>query len=947
MTAPLLYGIFFLSGAAALLFQTLWFRLAGLTFGNSVWASSLVLASFMGGLALGNGLAAWRRERGRSALRLYALLELLVGATGFGLVVLIPWLSGALVPVFRALQESPWLLNLLRLAATFLLMLVPATAMGATLPVVVTALASPTSAFGGTLGRLYGWNTLGAVAGTLGGEMVLIDRFGLTGTGVCAGLFNLAAAAGALGLARAIPTREPAPRVDPRAVDPGSGRRSRWLLAAAGLGGGIVLALEVVWFRFLQLDVFGTSQTFAFMLAVVLVGISLGGFLAGHWASARPSAHRWMPALALAAGVATVSSYVGFPGAQEGWGTDAPLATLKLAAGLMLPACLLSGVLFTLLGVALKEELVAEALTTGALTLANTAGAMVGSLLAGFVLLPRLGTERSFFALSLVYGVVAFCLWSAQRHQARPALDTWALRGAWALFAVVLALFPFGLLEKVHVSRVVGRFASEGSRPVAFREGLTETILYLQRDRLGEPLGYRLVTNAFSMSATGFAAERYMKLFVYWPLALQPRARTALLVSYGVGSTAKALTDASQLESIDVVDISADILEMGRIVYPPPATPPLDDPRVRVHVEDGRFFLLTTDRRFDLITAEPPPPRNAGVVNLYSQEYFSLVRARLSEGGIATHWLPVSDLNLPSARAIIRGFCNAFPDCSLWNGSSFNWMLVGTRDARGPVSGEAFSRLWQDPRIGPTLRDLDFETPARLGSTFLADAAALSDLTDGTPPVVDDFPRRISPAPAAPEDVRFYEAFVDADAARERFRTSPLVRSLWPPELVPSTLARFEEQRIFNKGEVGNSRVPVGDRFALLYEALAETDSFTLPLVLAGSEPREQAIVRQVAAGGADNSLVDYLLGVRLLAERDYLEAARRFDRVAEREPGFKDVARFRGLALCLGGEAARGGDALAQVRQDLPPGDPLAGFWSSLEAACRGRRVRARSGPS
>jgi len=119
---------------------------------------------------------------------------------------------------------------------------------------------------------------------------------------------------------------------------------------------------------------------------------------------------------------------------------------------------------------------------------------------------------------------------------------------------------------------------------------------------------------------------------VWWALAVNPDARKALLISYGVGNTAKALVDTRQLESIDVVDISRDILELGVVAFPG-GDYPLRDPRVRVHVEHERFFLQTTKDRFDFITGEPPPPNAAGVVNLYSREYFQLVRDRLRQGG--------------------------------------------------------------------------------------------------------------------------------------------------------------------------------------------------------------------------------------------------------------------------------------------------------------------------
>ncbi|HXK26444.1 MAG TPA: spermidine synthase, partial [Myxococcota bacterium] len=184
--APLLCVLFFFSGAAGLCFETLWFHQAGLAFGSSVAASSIVLASFMAGMAIGNGVAARVAPRLGRPLRAYAALELAIGACGLALVWWLPSLAPALADALRPLVDSPAALSAARLSAGFALLCVPAAAMGATLPVLVGALRARDPSFGGALGRLYGWNTLGAVAGALAGELVLVEWLGVRGTGAFA-----------------------------------------------------------------------------------------------------------------------------------------------------------------------------------------------------------------------------------------------------------------------------------------------------------------------------------------------------------------------------------------------------------------------------------------------------------------------------------------------------------------------------------------------------------------------------------------------------------------------------------------------------------------------------------------------------------------------------------------------------------------------------------------
>ena len=174
----LLSFVFFVSGAAGLVFETLWFRTAGLAFGNSVWASSLVLSSFMGGLALGNGLAARFGRRVQRPVLGYAGLEIVVGVTGLGLVLLLPLLPQVLAPLFRPFLEQPAVLNPLRFGIAFVLLSVPTTAMGMTLPLMVKAMTQGSPDFGRALGRLYGLNTLGAMTGAIAGEWWLLPSLG-------------------------------------------------------------------------------------------------------------------------------------------------------------------------------------------------------------------------------------------------------------------------------------------------------------------------------------------------------------------------------------------------------------------------------------------------------------------------------------------------------------------------------------------------------------------------------------------------------------------------------------------------------------------------------------------------------------------------------------------------------------------------------------------------
>jgi predicted membrane-bound spermidine synthase len=927
--------VFFASGAAALLFETLWFRQAGLALGNTVWATALVTASFMGGLAIGNALAARYGRRVQRPLAIFALMEVIVGASGVALVFGFPVIAATLAPLLGSLA-APATLNGVRIAVAFLLLVIPSSAMGATLPLLARTLSAWDENFGRVLGRLYGWNTLGAVAGAVAGELFLIGALGIRGTALAAASLDLLAAGVAFILSRSM---APIPSVvaSGERAPLRAGARGRRIIVAAFLSGALLLALEVVWFRFSLLFFASTSLTFALLLAVVLLGISAGGFAGSVWLHRQPEGYRFAPIVALAGGSAVVVAYAGFPAALAPHGAHLvvlPIDVFWLSVKLIFPVCVFSGVLFTLFGKALHAQVEEEAWAAGTVTVANTMGAMLGALVGGFVLLPRLGMERSLFVLALGYLVVALVTpWSVRAGRERLAQIV-----AWGLCLVVIALFPFGLMNSRYMRLVVQRWSEDGSFVVAAKEGLTETVVIFRRDLLGHPVSYRLVTNGAGMSATGKIASRYMGLFVWWPVAVHPEPKTALLISHGMGTTARALTETQSLVSIDVVDISADVLQLSAVAFAPGSNP-LEDPRVRTHVEDGRFFLATARQQYDIITAEPPPPRAAGIVNLYSQEYFQLIHDRLEDGGIATYWLPVYQMEADEIRAIIRGFCAVFEDCSLWTGQALEWMLVGGRGAGVPAMLEQFVQQWEDPVVLSRLRDAALESPAQLGALFLADAANLRELTANDLSLDDDHPHRLSPqrrGPPSLASMSFYLEMMDTAGARERFVNSEWIRRRWPESLREQSVAEFATQERLNRLLLGPSyytreAAPVGSA-----ASLAELDAFltgttleTPVLWAAGTSAEEQRIAQALKSGGGQMPILDEILGLGALSRRDYRGADEGLARAEPHADHANIIRQWRVLALGLDGDMEAAARLLAEARAVFSHQDPAP--WNYL----------------
>lgn len=787
----LLCTIFFLSGAAALIFEIIWFQLSGITFGNSVWASSCVLASFMGGLALGNGFSAQWGSRIKNAIRFYALLEISIALTGFALVIILPHLTHALSPIFRASVESPFLLNGLRLIISFVLMLIPTTAMGATLPILVKALYVKRQHFGRVLGALYGWNTLGAVAGVILCEFLLIRVIGLRGAGAVAAGLDAIAAVFALLIDHKSKSQQSLELPSSAAMTDGGPSGRFALLAASFLCGLSLLALEVIWFRFLIMFFTSTSWSFAIMLSVVLLGISAGGLLASLMFRLYSRVQETVMYFILANGVLIVILYANYSGILRAIEHLPLLAKIAISSiFLMLPICLISGIIYTLIGKLLFIKTASETKSAGLLTLANTIGGMLGSLIGGLILLPVIGVEKSFFILAIVYWLACIIVFgeswlSKVEKRSRKALMVCAV------YAIVIFIFPFGFMKNIYLDLTLPKPIAKEEKRIGYREGITETIQYMRRDILNHPRSYRLVTNSTSMSGTNIRSKRYMKFFVYLPVALKPALQDALLIAYGCGSTAKALCDTKQLKNIDIVDISKDVLEMSSLVYQEPSGNPLNDSRVNVIVEDGRFFLLTTHKKYDLITAEPPPPINSGVVNLYTQEYFQLIYDALKPGGMVTYWLPVYQMRPENAKSILKAFSNAFETCSLWTGAGLEWMMVGVKKPLPRVSVEKFQRQWKDRQVLSEMKSLGFIGPGQLGSFFISDRGGIQNWVTDAKPLNDNFPHRLSPDPDSNFRLDSYYRFMDPGKCQTRFSESKLIDAVWPEKFKEDAIGHF------------------------------------------------------------------------------------------------------------------------------------------------------------
>lgn len=764
---PLLLALFFLSGFCALIYQTLWLRLLALVFGVTVYAASTVLASFMSGLAIGSLAAGFVAERTKHPLRLFGIAELLVGLTAL----LTPWALDTVTRLYLdwypSLADDLGRLTLVRFLLSFAVLLVPTALMGSTLPLVLKSALGGNRDVGQRIGLLYGINTTGAIAGAVLAGFVLVPGIGLQASFRLAAVLNaLIGIVALVASARADAPRVaggPGPRAESEGVAVGLGRRgdgdtsvdqgprlhapeaSPWtrraVLLVFGLSGAVSLALEVLWFRVLVIFLRPTTYSFTLMLGTVLAGIALGSYLASPILKRGRHLLAWLVGLELAIAVLALSSFQGLSLTVYSMNwlrralTDSPvLAYLSplLVASLLaiLPTALLLGMAFPIglrvwAGSASDDGRAAK--LAGVFYSVNVCGAIVGAAGAGFVLIPRLGSTGTLLALSTVTLAGALLL----------ALPLFAQQRRLATTLAAVALASFGLLawNEVDPFEVALTHFHRNERRIWREEGVQTSVAIHER-RTGARVQDRMrimyldgMHQSNDMRSTVFGHSR----IGFLPTALHPNPTRALVVGLGAGTTPGAIAMFPTVD-VDVVELS-DTVVRGARFFRMANRDVLSKPNVHLRVDDGRnFLLLSPPKQYDIITADVILPRHAGAANVYSVQYFELVKRALKDDGIVLQW---NGGDTASEYALIlRTFRQVFPDMTLWGDGS---LMIGTK---GPltVDMDAFRRKLADPVTRAVLAEFNLDAEEKLLKQFVGAPSDVAALVGDGPVTTDDHP---------------------------------------------------------------------------------------------------------------------------------------------------------------------------------------------------------------
>lgn len=744
---------FFLSGFAALVYQTAWLRQLSLVFGTSELAVAAVLAAYMGGLALGAGLAARLVDRVRRPVMVYGLLEGGIAMAALAVPLLLAaagWLYVSLLGGKPQLPDAQTLGQpVFYLIVAFVVLLVPTALMGTTLPLLARHAVRSDVDVGPVVAVLYATNTVGAVAGTLVAAFALLPRIGLMGTvlvgvGVNAAVFVVAAL-----LARGAPAVAPREHAANRsaAASPGAALRSLfssaeplgarlrtaftqqsgWVLPLMLISGANAFLYEVLWTRMLAHVLGGSIYAFATMLAAFLAGIAIGGGGGGAFARDRLSAARALTVAQAAIALSSIGVYAWMQALVPD--SRGMLQSAVYAALVMLPATIFIGATFPLAVRVLAPDEHAAARSTARVYSWNTIGAIAGAVLAAFWVIPVLGFAGSVklaVTINLALAVLAgFAL--------APVAKRLAAAAALGLVLVAVVYWPTRPQSLVgHTAFDVPASAAE--REIYFAIGRSSSVLLNEADG-----HFDLRTNGLpegSILPRGAAPVGQVQQWLSaLPLVARPDSRSLLLVGLGGGVALEGIP--SSVEAIDVVELEPEVIAANRRLAGRRLQDPLQDPRVTVVVNDARNALRLSSKRYDIVASQPSHPWTAGASHLFSREFFTLAKGHLNDGGVFLQWMSAGFVDEPLLRSLTATLVDVFGHVRLYQPAPGVLLFLASDEALPLEASLAATGLpvRNDPLYFSYMR---LSTPSDLVAALMLDEDGARAFAAGAPPTTDD-----------------------------------------------------------------------------------------------------------------------------------------------------------------------------------------------------------------
>jgi spermidine synthase len=791
---------FLFSGATGLIYEVVWARMLGLVFGATTMAISAVLAAFMGGLALGSAVAARRIARLTKPLRAYALIEIGVGLYALIVPTLFSAADHAYGAIWQSFHPGFYGFAILRFALATIVLIMPTALMGATLPVIVLAVRQLGNSKSSAITRLYSLNLTGAIGGTIAAGFLLLPYLGVRGTTRVAALANLL-----IGIAVLIfdsrrtrqviqVEQEDGPDLFEGALGIQAGA-SRFWLACAFASGFVTIAMQLFWSRVLSMIIGSSTYAFTIVLALFLIGLSLGAWIVSARAGSNfiklrrsilfvqlASALLILVSLRITNSVPARLIQIAFRFGINSWPGLLALQIVAAATLILLPAVLMGMTMPIVLewaGDSTKKNAAKSSANSVGLSYAiNTIGAILGALAGAFILIPIAGTRLMAFWIASICIVIA-----GAAYQPGPLVRDRALARSLSIgITVLLMILAFAVWPRLNVSalstgaydsfvRVLARSRgdipenNENDRPedhqlLMFQEGRTATVS-VRRD-----WGITSVAINGRTNASDAGDMPTQVLLGQLGVIFAPRLDDGLIVGFATGVTAGSVLQSS-IGNVDCVEIEPAAIASSRY-FEHVNNHPLSDPRLHLIVDDARTYLRVNPNLYDVIISEPSHPWVPGVANLFTREFFTLGRERLRSDGVFVQWLQIYQLSNESLRSVLATFSEVFTHTAVFRiqgaAKGKDLILLGSRE---PIDLNQMSKRMSEPRVSADLKRIGIGTPADLMKWFVCDESRLRSAVAGAVINTDD------------------NMHVESVAPREAFRPSSEENGAWIEALKP------------------------------------------------------------------------------------------------------------------------------------------------------------------
>jgi spermidine synthase len=704
---PALLLLFIGSGCAALIYEVVWFQLLQLSIGSSAVSLGVLLGIYMGGMCLGSLLLPRYVPPDKHPLRIYAYLELGIGAFGVVVLYAVPLLGG----LYTEWAGSGPTSLILRALVASVCLLPPTLLMGGTLPVVARGVDSTPDGVS-WLGYFYGGNLLGAVTGSLVAGFYLLRVYDMPTATMAAVALNVIVAVIALFVAGRI-EHDPSP-VTARPVS--LLRGNRLVYVAIALSGLTALGAEVVWTRLLSLLFGATTYTFSLILAVFLLGLgigsSIGAATARRYANSRVALGVCQLLLcgAIAWAAHTTGTSMPFWPINPSIGKD-PVYQFELdllrAFWVVLPGAILWGASFPLaIGAAAREGEDTGRLVGGVYA-ANTVGAIFGALVTSLILVAAVGSQRSqqiLIAISAISGLLMLATGSDAGDRATPRVDSPRQRGLSPVLAMVAAGAIAGLLMRTvpplpGILIAYGRYTATwvGINEIIYSgEGVTASVAVSRTP--GGVLNYH---NAGKVQASSEPQDmRLQRMLGHLTTLVPENPQRVLVIGCGAGVTAGAVSVDPRVKSETIAEIEPLVPRVVSKYFSEHNFNVVANPKVTVHLDDARHYLLTTKEKFDAITSDPLDPWVRGAATLYTREFFDVAKSHLNPGGVVTLFVQLYESNDAAVKSEIATFLDAFPGGMVFantsNGLGYDLVLLGQVDPK-PIDVDRVEARLRDP----------------------------------------------------------------------------------------------------------------------------------------------------------------------------------------------------------------------------------------------------------